>query len=397
MSLGRTAPVASSSGIVRSFHLSAPTFESKFKRKIRENRKRLEASKERVKRDWLNSQPDPFLGVPLVYKDGVAEHEKQWRQTKIASAILDPQALWMTGLNKPKNVFTSLSSSPAPTVTIPNEEDVDIIESEQPPSDATADVTTGATIYTPSNPIESFRLPVYMAHHLSNEEKEFLFSTLPYFTTDVKSLTTSPTDTLTAEEQARQNVQARESMKAEEQSLEAMGRILSLRNASAKVILKENMKRVIKAFEAPEYQSFQQNAPRSRKGTDTGSPEVQAAIYTLRIRALRAHLMVHHQDTANTTKLRHMAHKRKRVLEYLKTLDRVRYDKCLMELGIDKRAVEGQLVIHKFWRQIPQTQNKAQKDVKYIGQVGKRGSISQRKRRGMQGKRMWEKNPEAHY
>jgi small subunit ribosomal protein S15 len=74
-----------------------------------------------------------------------------------------------------------------------------------------------------------------------------------------------------------------------------------------------------------------------------------AALLTMDIRNLRAHLIKNMHDERGTHKLRNMAYKRKRILEYLKRLDRVRYDKCLMEIGVDKRAVEGELVIHKFW------------------------------------------------
>ena len=59
--------------------------------------------------------------------------------------------------------------------------------------------------------------------------------------------------------------------------------------------------------------------------------------------------MTHMQDKRGDYIIRQLAYDRKRILEYLKRLDRVRYDKCLMEIGVDKRAVEGELIIHKWW------------------------------------------------
>jgi len=59
--------------------------------------------------------------------------------------------------------------------------------------------------------------------------------------------------------------------------------------------------------------------------------------------------MANMQDKKGDYTIRGLAHDRKKILEYLKTMDRVRYDKCLMEIGVDKRAVEGELIIHKWW------------------------------------------------
>jgi hypothetical protein len=69
----------------------------------------------------------------------------------------------------------------------------------------------------------------------------------------------------------------------------------------------------------------------------------------MRIRAMRAHLQPHMQDHENARRIKMCAHRRKRMFEYLKRKDPVRYHQCLMEVGVDKRAVEGELVIHRWW------------------------------------------------
>ena len=100
---------------------------------------------------------------------------------------------------------------------------------------------------------------------------------------------------------------------------------------------------------------------------------------TLKIRALRAHLVKNMQDKAGDYRIRQMAHDRKRVLEYLKRLDPVRYDKCLMEIGVDKRAVEGELIIHKYWRQVL-PKGRHNRITKFVGKVGRTKTLKGNKR-----------------
>lgn len=69
----------------------------------------------------------------------------------------------------------------------------------------------------------------------------------------------------------------------------------------------------------------------------------------MKIRALRTHLVPHAQDHKNAQQIKLLTYKRKRCFEYLKRTDLVRYRQCLMETGVDKRAVEGELVIHRWW------------------------------------------------
>lgn len=64
---------------------------------------------------------------------------------------------------------------------------------------------------------------------------------------------------------------------------------------------------------------------------------------------MRAHLVPNMQDHENARRIKILAHRRKRCFEYLKRKDLVRYNQCLMEVGVDKRAVEGELVIHRWW------------------------------------------------
>ena len=69
---------------------------------------------------------------------------------------------------------------------------------------------------------------------------------------------------------------------------------------------------------------------------DTGSPEVQIAILTERIRQLTEHLKVHAQDNHSRRGLLKMVGKRRKMLDYLAKKDVERYRAIIAKLGIRK-------------------------------------------------------------
>jgi small subunit ribosomal protein S15 len=68
--------------------------------------------------------------------------------------------------------------------------------------------------------------------------------------------------------------------------------------------------------------------------TDTGSPEVQVAILTKRINDLTEHFKVHAKDYHSRRGLMVMVGQRRRLLDYLKRKDRVRYAALIERLGL---------------------------------------------------------------
>lgn len=68
--------------------------------------------------------------------------------------------------------------------------------------------------------------------------------------------------------------------------------------------------------------------------TDTGSPEVQIAILTARIKQLTEHLKVNKQDNHSRRGLLKMVGKRRKMLQYLYQTDVERYRACIKKLGI---------------------------------------------------------------
>lgn len=69
---------------------------------------------------------------------------------------------------------------------------------------------------------------------------------------------------------------------------------------------------------------------------DTGSPEVQIAIFTKRINELTAHLQQHTGDHSTRRGLLKLVGKRRRLLNYLMNTDIERYRAITKELGIRK-------------------------------------------------------------
>jgi len=69
-------------------------------------------------------------------------------------------------------------------------------------------------------------------------------------------------------------------------------------------------------------------------GTDTGSPEVQVAIFSERIRLLTEHLRTHKKDHHSRRGLLRLVGKRRRLLNYLNHTDVQRYRALISKLGI---------------------------------------------------------------
>jgi len=74
----------------------------------------------------------------------------------------------------------------------------------------------------------------------------------------------------------------------------------------------------------------------ARTGSDTGSPEVQVAILTERIRELTEHLKKHKKDFASRRGLLQMVGKRRSLLAYLRKSDFERYQVLIDKLNLRK-------------------------------------------------------------
>ncbi|MCS6983542.1 MAG: 30S ribosomal protein S15 [Leptospiraceae bacterium] len=77
-------------------------------------------------------------------------------------------------------------------------------------------------------------------------------------------------------------------------------------------------------------------AKHQRHKKDTGSIEVQVALLTQRINQLTPHFQQHPKDHHSRLGLLKMVGRRRRLLEYLKRNDEMRYRRLIESLGIRK-------------------------------------------------------------
>ena len=73
-----------------------------------------------------------------------------------------------------------------------------------------------------------------------------------------------------------------------------------------------------------------------KNGKDSGSPNVQAAILTERIKNLTDHLKTHSKDFSTRRGLLTLVGKRRRVLDYIKNKNEDNYLKVIEALGLRK-------------------------------------------------------------
>ena len=73
-----------------------------------------------------------------------------------------------------------------------------------------------------------------------------------------------------------------------------------------------------------------------RADKDTGSTEVQWAVFTKRIENLTEHLKVHKKDFSSRRGLLILVNRRKRLLEYLKNEDGSRHEALINSLNLRK-------------------------------------------------------------
>ena len=71
-----------------------------------------------------------------------------------------------------------------------------------------------------------------------------------------------------------------------------------------------------------------------RSDNDTGSPEVQVALITKRVRDLTEHLKIHKHDHASRRGLKKLVGQRARLLRYVKRCDVERYRNLIQTLGL---------------------------------------------------------------
>ncbi|KAK4122763.1 hypothetical protein N657DRAFT_691240 [Parathielavia appendiculata] len=160
---------------------------------------------------------------------------------------------------------------------------------------------------------------------------------------------------------AREEQELEEHAQKHAKAQEALQRITSLQNGSAKDRKHANIRRCIETFgrhvtdhslENPIKPPARGYVPREmpvRAGPDTGSSEVQIAILTSKIRALALALEgpKGHKDKNNKRSLRLLCHKRQKLLRYLERKERGsgRWQHLVETLGLTPATYKGQISI----------------------------------------------------
>lgn len=75
----------------------------------------------------------------------------------------------------------------------------------------------------------------------------------------------------------------------------------------------------------------------AKKEGDTGSSEVQIALFTEKIKELTAHIQTNPKDFSSRLGLLKMVSQRKRLMKYLKDKDYNSYSKLIEQLGLKDR------------------------------------------------------------
>jgi small subunit ribosomal protein S15 len=193
--------------------------------------------------------------------------------------------------------------------------------------------------------------PTHFNHLSSETDRDFLLKDLPethlaHTPAGAQSLRgTVPSAT---DQQAYEEDSAQEGKMSEQ-----VMRVLDLRNADAKGIRRENIRRIVEVFGG----DLNEVVPSSSSGSaeprmNTGHPTVTSAILTHRIHLLSNHMAQNPRDVHNKKHLRELVHQRAKILKYYK--QRVgrkggegegAYLGLLEKLGLDRRAVEGELIV----------------------------------------------------
>ncbi|KKA31164.1 hypothetical protein TD95_002285 [Thielaviopsis punctulata] len=160
----------------------------------------------------------------------------------------------------------------------------------------------------------------------------------------------------TSDPQAEAQAQAAHEQ-GHQRATEAINRILKLENTNSVVRLHANIRRIVDTFGRHNTDKFLKPKPPSihpntiempeRSGPDTGSSEVQIAILTAKIRALKQALdeTPGNRDKHNKRNLRLLVHRRQKLLKYMERKERgsERWTYMLSTLGLTPATWKNQI------------------------------------------------------
>ncbi|KAG0040723.1 hypothetical protein BGZ82_010540 [Podila clonocystis] len=294
--------VASAKTPANTFHTSASALaKPRRSRKdiVIQVRKNNIQKQEKKRLDFENSTPDYIIG----------------NQTEFTQSLLRPHTVFQAPLAAIKPEASGSSEDKA----IESEASSESSTTSSKPFSFSSSPLSPSIFSTSRTPlVVSTSKPSGYQHFLKQEEADLIFETVPQVQVQELMLRSSL-------------VNEKIQLPIEKQKAELVRRITALENGNAKQITLENVRRAREAFQRTE--------------GDTGSPEVQAAIMTVRIQNLNNHVQNNKKDKHNYRRLRMLIHQRQTVLKYLKKSDPDRYHICLDRLGLEPRAIEDEIVV----------------------------------------------------
>lgn len=259
----------------------------------------------------------------------------KYERSLLKKVVLDRQSIWFSQPPQYPSQYTVENSSfPAPIQ----------------PAVYTGSLSSTPTTNSDSTSTSNLNLnadQTFLFKHLP----ETLLSSLPAAQAAKLGKTPSP-----AERRAYEEAVAMEA-KMSEQTM----RVLDLRNADAKGVRKESVRRIVEVFGGDLNLNANNNGEGVSEKADgepvaprmnTGHPTVTSAILTHRIHLLNTHLAANPRDVHNKKRLRELVHQRAKILSYYKKRVGRRggegegaYLGLLEKLGLDRRGVEGELIV----------------------------------------------------
>ncbi|PWN42146.1 hypothetical protein IE81DRAFT_323796 [Ceraceosorus guamensis] len=271
-------------------------------------KQRNQDTQELKRRLFEASKPDPILGHQLN-----AKGESLWKECELAGLLLDRDVVWGIKEDRRGNL-------------VPISELEDLPESVK------------AAREEERLQAEREGGPLRLNFGLTLSDRKTLFGHLPTIVAEdnvlnahALQLSRGDSGALKAAEEDLERMEEAEKVKSD-----TLSRILDLRNASAKGIQVENIRRII--------DHFGNRGPRLPR--DTGSVEVQAAVLTYRIRSLLFHLNDgHRKDHSNRRSMSNLVQQRAKLLKYLFKKDQNRFEAILPRVGLEARAVLGEVIV----------------------------------------------------
>lgn len=336
----RIAPLAVGA---QGFHSSAPAASSRKKINARRKKQKVLALRDLRAREDVREQMDPVLGdfKADVVAAAVAAEARTARGAASASASASSTAADRALLVNAQE-GSKWDRSLLKKIVLDRQE---VWYSQPPQYDQNLPAEDGTTTF----PLP--QRPHRFAQHLTSEtDLALLFKYLPE--SGLARATYLSDSSTSAQDLARR---VAEETPAQVHASEQLMRVLDLRNADSRGIRTTNVRRIVEVFGGPvdpDTTATAATTTTAGERLDTGSPAVQAAILTHRIRLLATHIADNPRDVHNRKNLRELVHKRAKVLRYLKRRVGRKggegegvYEALLDKIGVDRRAVEGEVVV----------------------------------------------------